>query len=63
MQEQRCTNPHPDFPEKECGAKIKAHATFGVFTVQCWRRGCHGPVIFDFESSGTEAVDKHPVMA
>ena len=52
MKELRCENPHPRKPGL-CGAKIKAHASFGAFTVECWR--CFGPVTFSFDTEGTEA--------
>lgn len=61
MKEEHCKNDHPDFPGQPCKAKLKAYATGGTFTVECWR--CYGPVTFDFETEGTEAVDKLAVIA
>ena len=57
--ERRCLNAHPDFPKETCGAIIKARSTGGLVHIECWR--CYKPVFFDFEQSGTEAVDKEPV--
>ncbi len=64
MQEQRCTNPHPRKPGP-CNAQINVpvviavEKSFGSISMECWR--CSGPITLDFESEGTEAVDKEPI--
>ena len=60
--EQRCQNPHPDFPKEECGAvqevNICGDHGDGMVSVRC--RRCGGWVDFQFYApAGTEAeVDK-----
>ena len=55
MQELRCPNPHPR-KRGGCNALIKIE---GFGTVECPR--CFKPIHFDFQQSGTEAVDKEAV--
>ena len=57
--EQRCQNPHPKLPGRMCNSLLRAKG-IGQITVECPR--CRGPIWFDFERSGTEAVDKQQVL-
>ena len=54
MKEERCQNPHPKLQGRMCNSLLKAKEGVGIITMECPR--CFGPVTFNFESEGTEAL-------
>ena len=55
-----CQSPHPRKPGP-CLAKNRAWATWGEFDIECWR--CFARISFDFNTSGTESIDKQEALS
>ena len=53
LTEYRCTNPHPKFPERQCGKKLAEGNFVGVVDMYCSRCKQHSTVQVGGYTTGT----------